>query len=217
MSVVRDFATYLRTLDPTTEVPDSMAATCSDSNARTSAARRLATLGTVWASGPAIRPSTCQNRNNDRSAVANRCVVFGARRRRLRHCGVAATSIEELVERYRGYLLVERGLQVKAARGYVDLIRPFIAGRVSADGVELEALTAGEVTAFLVAQSRRHVPHLRPAHPRIRGISKIPATPTTVTRRRQCLGPIRRHRRRQPRALVARLPTRLALFGPLPR
>lgn len=69
-----------------------------------------------------------------------------------------ATSVEELVERYRGYLLVERGLAVKAARGYVDLIRPFVTGRVSADGVELEALTAGEVTAFLVAQSRRLAP-----------------------------------------------------------
>jgi site-specific recombinase XerD len=68
------------------------------------------------------------------------------------------TSAEELVERYRGYLLVERGLEVKAARGYVDLVRPFIAGRVSAGGVELEALTAGEVTAFLVAESRRLAP-----------------------------------------------------------
>lgn len=69
-----------------------------------------------------------------------------------------ATPAEELVERYRGYLLVERGLGVKVARGYVDLVRPFIAGRVRADGVELEALTAGEVTAFLVAQSRRLAP-----------------------------------------------------------
>ncbi|MGH3832724.1 MAG: tyrosine-type recombinase/integrase [Pseudonocardiaceae bacterium] len=62
------------------------------------------------------------------------------------------------MERYRGYLLVERGLVVKASRGYVDLVRPFIAGRVSADGVGLEALTAGEVSAFLVAQSRRLAP-----------------------------------------------------------
>ncbi|MGH3721508.1 MAG: tyrosine-type recombinase/integrase [Pseudonocardiaceae bacterium] len=71
---------------------------------------------------------------------------------------VPATRAEELVERYRGYLLVERGLQVKAARGYVDLVRPFIAGRVSADGVELEALTSSEVSAFLVASSRRLAP-----------------------------------------------------------
>lgn len=62
------------------------------------------------------------------------------------------------MERYRGYLLVERSLQVKVARGYVDAVRPFIAGRVRADGVGLEALTAGEVTAFLVAQSRRLAP-----------------------------------------------------------
>ncbi|MEJ7744377.1 MAG: hypothetical protein WKF73_18655 [Nocardioidaceae bacterium] len=69
-----------------------------------------------------------------------------------------ASCAEELVERYRGYLLVERGLQVKVARGYVDLVRPFIAARVRADGVELGALTAGEVTAFLVAASRGLAP-----------------------------------------------------------
>jgi integrase/recombinase XerD len=69
-----------------------------------------------------------------------------------------ATPVEDLVERYRGYLLVERGLAVKVARGYVDLVRPFIAGRVGADGVELMALTAREVTAFLVVQSRRMAP-----------------------------------------------------------
>jgi integrase/recombinase XerD len=71
---------------------------------------------------------------------------------------VPATPVEELLERYRGYLLAERGLQVKVARGYVDLVRPFVASRAGAEGVRLERLTAGDVTTFLVAESRRLAP-----------------------------------------------------------
>jgi site-specific recombinase XerD len=69
-----------------------------------------------------------------------------------------ATVAEVLLERYRGYLLAERGLTVKAARGYVDLVRPFVAARVDAAGVDDLAVTAGDVTAFLVAESRRLAP-----------------------------------------------------------
>ena len=82
----------------------------------------------------------------------------------LRELGVApragiaapATPAEALLERYRCYLLAERGLQVKVARGYIDLIRPFIASH--AGGTDLGQLTAGDVTAFLVAESRRLAP-----------------------------------------------------------
>jgi hypothetical protein len=52
---------------------------------------------------------------------------------------------------------------------------------------------------------------------RIRGTGQIPTTPRTVARRGQCLGPIRRRCRRQPRALAARLPTGLAILRSLPR
>ena len=43
---------------------------------------------------------------------------------------VAATPVEALLERYRRYLLVERGLAEGTVRGYVDVVRPFLAGRV---------------------------------------------------------------------------------------
>jgi integrase/recombinase XerD len=84
----------------------------------------------------------------------------------LRELGVAplpviaapATAAEELLERYRGYLLLERGLEVRAARGYLDLVRPFIAGHAGTGGEELRRLTAAEVSAFLVAESRRLSP-----------------------------------------------------------
>ena len=61
--------------------------------------------------------------------------------------------VEVALERYRRYLLVERGLSVITARVYVDAVRPFLAGRMSSDGVclDLAGLEAGDVTAF-----RRH-------------------------------------------------------------
>lgn len=66
-------------------------------------------------------------------------------------------GVEELLGQFRCYLLVERGVQDKVARGYVDSVRPFV-GRVGADRVLLTGLTAGEVSAFLVAESRRVAP-----------------------------------------------------------
>jgi integrase/recombinase XerD len=62
------------------------------------------------------------------------------------------TPTEVLLERYRVYLTIERGLTVATARGYVDAVRPFLAGRAANDGLALEHLTAGEVTAFVVAR-----------------------------------------------------------------
>src|SRR5881394_3108960 len=56
------------------------------------------------------------------------------------------SSVESLLERYRRYLVVERGLVLKAARGYVDLVRPFVCGREGVDGVDLDGLAAGDVT-----------------------------------------------------------------------
>lgn len=64
---------------------------------------------------------------------------------------------EELLERYRCYLLGERGLQVKVARGYLDMVRPFVA-RCVVEGADPGRLVAGDVTAFLAAESRRLAP-----------------------------------------------------------
>ena len=64
---------------------------------------------------------------------------------------------EELLGRFRRYLLVERGVQDKVAGGYVASVRPFVA-RVGADRLVLGQLSAGEVSGFLVAESRRLTP-----------------------------------------------------------
>ena len=45
------------------------------------------------------------------------------------------SAVELLLERYREYLLVERGLVAGTARGYVDLVRPFVVSRCEESGV----------------------------------------------------------------------------------
>jgi integrase/recombinase XerD len=62
-----------------------------------------------------------------------------------------ATPVEALLGRYQRYLITERGLAPETARGYADAARPFLAGRENAAGLGLEDLTAGEVTAFVLA------------------------------------------------------------------
>ena len=42
--------------------------------------------------------------------------------------------VEVLLERYRRYLVSERGLGTPTARGYIDLVRPFVIGRATAEG-----------------------------------------------------------------------------------
>jgi site-specific recombinase XerD len=80
----------------------------------------------------------------------------------LRGLGVVAPAVvaplppvEQELERFRGYLLGERGLTPAAARGYMVLVRPFVAVRVDERGVDPERVTAGEVTSFMVAASAR--------------------------------------------------------------
>ena len=69
----------------------------------------------------------------------------------------AASPGERLLARYREYLIVERGLAGTTADLNVRMVRPFLAGRAEAnDGcLGLEHLGAGEVAAFVVAQSRQ--------------------------------------------------------------
>lgn len=72
---------------------------------------------------------------------------------------VAITPEEVLLERYRRYLTMERGLVASTARYYIHLVRPFLAGRATAGGIDLEHLAAGDVTAFVLAECpRRSVP-----------------------------------------------------------
>ena len=55
---------------------------------------------------------------------------------------VALSAVEELLERYRRYLLIERVLTVESARVYVTAIRPFVEGFAVGDRVELKGATA---------------------------------------------------------------------------
>ena len=65
-----------------------------------------------------------------------------------------AGPVEVALARYRRYLVVERGLNEITVRVYVDAVRPFLVGRVAADGLglDLRSLGAGDVTAFVVAR-----------------------------------------------------------------
>jgi integrase/recombinase XerD len=66
------------------------------------------------------------------------------------------TSAVELLDRYRRYLTIERGLTAQTARGYVDVVRPFVESRVDAAGrLELRELVAADVLGFLLAESGR--------------------------------------------------------------
>jgi integrase/recombinase XerD len=62
--------------------------------------------------------------------------------------------VEMVLARYARYLAAERGLAETTIRRNVELVRPFLAGRDMGSQVDLEQLTAGEVTAFVVARCR---------------------------------------------------------------
>src|ERR1700682_3246340 len=61
----------------------------------------------------------------------------------------AVTPIDELLERYRAYLTLERRLTADVARDYVSMVRPFVADREREDGLDLEGLTGADVSAFV--------------------------------------------------------------------
>ncbi len=92
--------------------------------------------------------------------------ALGPLRGYLRRLGVApepvrpepATGAAALLEAYRAWLLGERGVQPAVARGYLDLVRPFAERHAADGGAGLRALTAGDITAFLTARSRRLAP-----------------------------------------------------------
>ena len=58
------------------------------------------------------------------------------------------TPVEALLARYRDYLRSRRDLAGSSVRVYLGAVRPFLTGRVTGNGLTLERLTAGEVTAF---------------------------------------------------------------------
>ena len=56
---------------------------------------------------------------------------------------VRLDAVEELLIRYRGYLLTERGLAPETVTGYVHVARPFITSRARGEQLDLAGLTAG--------------------------------------------------------------------------
>ena len=64
---------------------------------------------------------------------------------------VPPDPVEELLGRYRAWLLVERGVTPGTARGYLDCVRPFVATRARGDALEFARVTAADVTAFVLA------------------------------------------------------------------
>jgi integrase/recombinase XerD len=67
---------------------------------------------------------------------------------------VAAGAAEVLLERYRRYLTLERGLAAVTVRDYVCVARSFLAARAGVGGLDLEHLTAGDVSAFVLSTCR---------------------------------------------------------------
>jgi integrase/recombinase XerD len=66
------------------------------------------------------------------------------------------SAAELLLARYRAYLTVERGLAAGTARGYVDVVRPFVAARVGRSGaLELAGLTPSDVLGFVLTECQR--------------------------------------------------------------
>jgi len=57
---------------------------------------------------------------------------------------------EELLERYRGWLLDERGVAASSARLYLRAIGPFVAARENGEGLDWVGLGAEDVSGFLI-------------------------------------------------------------------
>ena len=54
--------------------------------------------------------------------------------------------------------MAERGLRPEVARGYLNAVRPFVTAHAAGGVAGLRGLVAGDVTAFLTAESRRLAP-----------------------------------------------------------
>ncbi len=57
----------------------------------------------------------------------------------------------EILQRYRQFLITERGLATVTAGRYIDCLRPFLDRRMAAGELDLGGLTQADVTSFVVA------------------------------------------------------------------
>ena len=65
--------------------------------------------------------------------------------------------VDVMLDQFWRYLTVERALAAVTARAYLDMVRPFVQGRLSADcrALELERLTAADIISFVVTCPRQ--------------------------------------------------------------
>ena len=72
----------------------------------------------------------------------------------------ASGVLEAVLERYRGYLILERGIRNESASRYIDLMRPILQTKVLPDGLalDLRSLTAADVISFVVTNCPRLSP-----------------------------------------------------------
>jgi site-specific recombinase XerD len=83
----------------------------------------------------------------------------------LRGLGIAPATLsppvsgvlEAALARYRGYLILERGIRNASASRYIELMRPFLQTKVLPDGLtlDLRSLTAADVISFVVTNCPR--------------------------------------------------------------
>jgi integrase/recombinase XerD len=59
--------------------------------------------------------------------------------------------VEALLDQYRQFLVLQRGLAERTAGGYADAVGPFVAGRLRPEGLDLAGLTTADVTGFVLA------------------------------------------------------------------
>ena len=67
---------------------------------------------------------------------------------------VPLTAVDELLERFRSYLVTEKGLAMPTVRSYVDVARLFLSQRPNPPGLDLLDLNAIEITEFVVRECR---------------------------------------------------------------
>ena len=60
-------------------------------------------------------------------------------------------AVEDLLSRYRGYLVTERGLAPETVTGYVYVARGFITSRARGEQLDLAGLTVADVIGFVLA------------------------------------------------------------------
>jgi integrase/recombinase XerD len=68
---------------------------------------------------------------------------------------VVLGPVDVMLDRFWRYLTVERALAAVTARAYLDMVRPFVQGRLSADCRAFERLTAAGIICFVVNRCPR--------------------------------------------------------------